>query len=628
MEMNESFEQEVLALRQQIAQLEQNLAEAQQAEQRSRQTAALYRTMLDAIPSMVYCKAKDSRLVYVNRAFQEFYGMTLEEMVGTLDSPKNDPEYTQKFMRDDAWVFSTGQVLNIPEEPSLRYDGEERWLQSAKSPLLDENGQITSLVGVSSDITERRNLEIQLRESRQVLQVVNEELEARVEARTAELRQTTTQLEQSIQALHRNNAMLEAQREASLDGILFVDEHRNTLFFNQLFLQYWQIPEAVAARSDDQALLAFILDQLEQPETYLALVEYLYQHPDEISSDEIALKGGRILERRSVGVLSPKGEYYGRIWYFRDITDRKQTEAQLHQQKRDLENTLQVLQQAQIQLIQSEKMSSLGQLVAGVAHEINNPVNFIYGNLAHANEYIQDLIGLLKLYQQHNPNPHPEVQAEADAIDLDFLLEDLPKLLNSMRVGADRIQQIVASLRTFSRMDEADMKAVDIHEGIDSTLMILQNRIKAKSDRPEIKIVKEYGSLPLIECYAGQLNQVFMNILSNAIDALEEAINTQDGFHPIITIRTTIVNEKYVEIDIADNGLGIAEAVRQNIFNPFFTTKPIGKGTGMGLSISHQIVAEKHGGSLECCSDLGAGTEFVIKIPMQQSAVDSKATTY
>lgn len=284
----------------------------------------------------------------------------------------------------------------------------------------------------------------------------------------------------------------------------------------------------------------------------------------------------------------------------------------------ELEQYLDKLQKTQAQLVQTEKMSSLGQLVAGIAHEINNPVNFIFGNLNHANEYTQDVLRLLELYQKHYPLPNPEIQEEAQAIDLEFLLEDLPKLLSSMRVGADRIRKIVASLRTFSRMDEAERKAVNIHDGIDSTLMILQHRLKPKSEYPAIEIIKDYGNLPLVECYAGELNQVFMNVLSNAIDALEESLvkNPEKMTNPSISINTEQLDAHQVEIRIADNGLGMPESVRRRLFDPFFTTKPVGKGTGMGLSISYQIITEKHGGLLYCQSEPGQGAEFIIRIPL------------
>ncbi|MBF1999647.1 MAG: PAS domain S-box protein [Synechococcales cyanobacterium M58_A2018_015] len=299
----------------------------------------------------------------------------------------------------------------------------------------------------------------------------------------------------------------------------------------------------------------------------------------------------------------------------RDVTERKQAEELLRRQAEDLEVALKTLQRTQMQMVQSEKMSSLGQLVAGVAHEINNPVSFIYGNLVHADDYSRDLLALLKLYQVHYPDPVAAIQAKAEAIDLEFLMTDLPKLLDSMKMGAERIQKIVASLRTFSRMDEAEMKAVDLHDGIDSTLLILQNRLKAKGRCPEIQVDKSYGELPLVECYAGQLNQVFMNVLSNAIDALEERAEREPHFTPLLSICTS-VSQNQVAIQIRDNGPGMTVEVQQQLFNPFFTTKPVGKGTGMGLSISYQIVTEKHGGTLRCSSAPGQGTEFTIEIPI------------
>ncbi|MBE9129540.1 MULTISPECIES: GAF domain-containing protein [unclassified Coleofasciculus] len=298
-------------------------------------------------------------------------------------------------------------------------------------------------------------------------------------------------------------------------------------------------------------------------------------------------------------------------------------EAKALKQAQELEQALEQLRRTQAQLVQSEKMSSLGQLVAGVAHEINNPVNFIYGNLMHAREYAQDLLGLLQLYQQQYPKPTPEIQSEIEAIDLEFLIEDLPKLLESMKVGAERIAEIVYSLRNFSRVAEAEMKAVNIHEGLDSTLMILQNRLKARGEHPGIQIIKDYGDLPQVECYAGQLNQVFMNLFINAIDAIDEqnrmrslaTVQTNPGQ---IRVQTKVVNDREITIQIVDNGPGMSEQVQQQLFDPFFTTKPVGTGTGLGLSISYQIVVEKHGGQLYFQSKAGQGTEFVIQIPLRQ----------
>ncbi|MBR8835477.1 MAG: AAA family ATPase [Stigonema ocellatum SAG 48.90 = DSM 106950] len=297
----------------------------------------------------------------------------------------------------------------------------------------------------------------------------------------------------------------------------------------------------------------------------------------------------------------------------------KEKNTRLEEQATQLEKTLLELKQTQTQLIQTEKMSSLGQLVAGVAHEINNPVSFIYGNLTHTNNYFQDLLRLLHLYQQQYPNPTPEIQAEAKNIDLEFLISDIPKVLDSMQMGANRISQIVLSLRNFSRLDEADMKPVDIHEGIDSTLLLLHNRLQL--DHGVIDLIKDYGSLPLVKCRAGQLNQVFMNLLVNAIESLKEASKQHTGgnvsFSPSIWVRTCLLDGNQVEIQIVDNGIGMSEEVKQRVFDPFFTTKPVGSGTGMGLAISYQIVVEQHGGELTCISAPGQGATFVIKIPQE-----------
>ncbi|HEY9878930.1 MAG TPA: response regulator [Leptolyngbyaceae cyanobacterium] len=301
-----------------------------------------------------------------------------------------------------------------------------------------------------------------------------------------------------------------------------------------------------------------------------------------------------------------------------EIAERKQAEAVLQQTLRELKN-------AQTQLVQNEKMSSLGQMVAGVAHEINNPVNFIHGNIGHANHYAEDLLRLVELYQRFFPNPPAEIEQEIEAIDLDFLRTDITKIFQSMQIGTVRIREIVQSLRIFSRFDEAEIKAVNIHEGIDSTLTILHHRLKAKTDCPAIEVIRDYGELPQVECYPGQLNQVFMNILSNAIDALEEAREErQCSTPPCIKIHTEITQDDWISIRISDNGIGISKEAQSKLFDPFFTTKSVGKGTGLGLAISYQIITEKHAGKLTCHSEVGQNTEFFISIPKAVSVdVDS-----
>jgi PAS domain S-box-containing protein len=294
------------------------------------------------------------------------------------------------------------------------------------------------------------------------------------------------------------------------------------------------------------------------------------------------------------------------------------------EQAERLEQIIYELQQTQAQLIQSEKMSSLGQLVAGVAHEINNPINFIYGNLTHAHQYTEDLLNLLQLYQQYYPEPETAIKSLIEVIDLEFLTLDFPKIIGSMKMGADRIREIILLLRNFSRLDESEMKQVDIHEGINNTLLILDHRLKPKStEYSEIKVIKDYGKLPLIHCYAGQLNQVFMNILTNAIDAIDEYNKKRSpaeikNYPSTIWICTEILEENQVFILIGDNGPGMNEQVRSKLFDPFFTTKPVGSGTGLGMSISYKIIVEKHGGKIDCISAPQQGTTFLIQIPIRQ----------
>ncbi|MEQ8462022.1 sensor histidine kinase [Coleofasciculus sp. E1-EBD-02] len=311
-----------------------------------------------------------------------------------------------------------------------------------------------------------------------------------------------------------------------------------------------------------------------------------------------------------------------------ELQARVRSGLRLCQLNKQLSQALHHLKQTQSQLVQSEKMSSLGQMIAGIAHEINNPVTFIHGNLSHIEDYTEDLLDLVECYQQEYPNPSPHLQNKITHVNLDFLSQDFPKVLVSMKVGTERLRELVLSLRKFSRLDEAERKPVDLHEGIESALFLVQHRLSNSAGQPGIKIIKEYGELPPFECYPGQLNQVFLHIINNAIDALEinKEKETENNYSsqiiPTIKIKTTLGNNYQVIICIIDNGIGISDSVKPRIFDPFFTTKPVGQGRGLGLSIAHQIVVNQHGGELECISQPDIGTEMIIKLPFKKCLLD------
>lgn len=555
--------------------------------------------ILESSPDMIGTTTPDGKPLYMNRTARQLAGIGPDAPLADHSIENFHPAWALKRIVQEGIPAAIEQGAWIGETAVLTPEHEEIPVSQLIIAHKNAEGQVEYLSTVMRDIRKFRQAEAALRESEERFRLV---------------------AEQTGQLIYDYDL---ASGKIRWAGAIAQMTGNTPEEFQQVNLH--RCLERV--HPDDRTRVAMLIEQAVQRHTpYHA--EYRFARAD----------GSYIFaEDHSIPLKDVEGKTYRILGVMNNITERKQaqlelerSEATLRQRSEELQDALQQLQRTQSQMIQAEKMSSLGQLVAGVAHEINNPVNFIYGNLSHASGYTQDLLGLLDLYQKHYPTPHPEIQDEAEAIDLPFVLEDLPKLISSMRVGAERIQKIVASLRTFSRMDEAEFKSVDIHDGIDSTLMILQNRIKGKSDRPEILILKEYGKLPHVECYAGQLNQVFMNILSNAIDALEEAIAQpnspfQDKTRkPSIQIHTDLLNGQWVCIRISDNGPGIPAAVRQRLFDPFFTTKAVGKGTGMGLSISYQIVTERHSGTLECHSEPGNGAEFVIKIPLKQiKAVES-----
>lgn len=586
----------------------------------------------------------DAPMIYVNPAFERMTGYTQAESVGRncrfLQGAKTDRKELNR-LRD---AIRSGENCTVVLR-NYRKDGSTFWNQLNISPICDRSGKLTHFVGIQTDITARIRSEKQLQEKIQREQLFN---------RLTNQIRTTLDLDQIL-----DTAVTEIRHLLNVERCLFA------WCIDDIERPFWEVVKEAKEPDLDSAIGHYSGAEFGSLTTRM-IVLTAHWIDDVNSTDDIVLQTQLVkFQSRSMLAVPIKASLgdIGVIWCHRsqpspwteieiellqsvaaqlaiaidqaELYEQSRTTATAAQaQTQKLEQTLRKLQRAQTKLIQTEKMSGLGQLVAGVAHEINNPVNFIYGNINHTTNYAQDLLDLLDLYQQHYPQPVVEILEKMSEIDVDFLKEDLPKTLSSMKIGAERIRQIVLSLRNFSRLDEAEMKPVDIHEGIDSTLMILQHRLKSTDNFPAIALEKYYGDLPLIPCYAGQLNQVFMNILSNAIDALHEHF-VSTSYSPTIVIYTEMREQEtnidirnlnsapqqisYAAIHIRDNGIGMTEAIKEQLFNPFFTTKPIGQGTGLGLAISHQIVVDRHGGQLQCVSEPGKGTEFIIEIPIKDS---------
>lgn len=566
--------------------------ELKQTEIELQQTQHFLESVLETLPVAVVAKeAEELRFVLWNPAATNVLGFSSEEVIGKNDYDCFPKEQADFFTNIDRGVLNSGKILNIPSEAIQTKEGKQRILHTQKTAILDGKGNPRYLLAITEDITERKQAEEAL---------LQREMQLRLALQAAQMGVWYWEIT--------TNQVTWSEGAEALFG----------LSKGSLGCSYKNYLKRVY--SEDRNLVKQVIT-----DALKTKIGYEIEHRIFLPDGTVCWIGGKAdFVRDDTGII------IGMAGTCTDITERKQAEelllqsgAVLREQAHDLEQTLYKLQRTQTHLVQSEKMSALGQLVAGVAHEINNPVNFIYGNLTHAHEYSQDLLKLLQGYQKHYPQPVSEVQNLVEDVELDFLIEDLPNLLSSMKVGAERIIKIVASLRNFSRIDESDVKDMDIHEGIDSTLLILQSQFKARQEHPGVQLIKEYGHLPIVECYPGQLNQVFMNIITNALDAIYERdkMRTSDEIKQqpsIIYISTEAVNNQYIKIQIADNGSGMNKEVQQRLFDPFFTTKPVGKGTGLGMSISYSIVTEKHGGSLQCFSTLGKGTELVIEIPIRQ----------
>jgi PAS domain S-box-containing protein len=647
-ELEIQVEERTWKLKQTLDRLKKEIADRKLVEKHLAETELHNRYLLDRCPiGLALCRL-DGKLVYINPAYAAIMGRTVEETLKLVDWDITPEKYIQQEQMQLVSLRTTGQYGPYEKE-YIHKDGHFVPIVSAGLIVEKEGEQfIWSYV---QDISDRKQAEAALQESETQLRqkAQQEALLNRVSSQIRQSLDLDTILATTVQQIR---SLLQIDRclfmwylpNAEPPAWDVVHQAKNEDLFS--ILGYYP---ADVTGSLGQTLSNLEIYRVDDIDTILDPVErQFFQSLGYKSLLDVPIQTGS----GAIGVVACIEHNYVRSWTDEEVEllqavcdqlaiaiaqaelyAQSQNSARIAQEKaQQLEQALRELQQTQAQLIQTEKMSSLGQLVAGVAHEINNPVNFIHANLTHVNQYTQDLLRLIHLYQKHYPQPNPEIETEIEDIDLDFLLQDLPKIFNSMNTGTDRIRQIVLSLRNFSRLDEAEMKPVDIHEGIDNTLLILQNRLKANPDRAEIQLIKEYGNLPKIECYAGQLNQVFMNLLTNAIDALEEVIanrsllkgNRQENANyplPKIRIITELFNNSWIKIRIADNGYGIPEKLKNYLFDPFFTTKPVGKGTGLGLAISYQIVVEKHGGQLDCISAPGQGTEFAIAIPIRQQRI-------
>ncbi|NEP42485.1 MAG: PAS domain-containing sensor histidine kinase, partial [Okeania sp. SIO2H7] len=591
--------------------IESDVTERKKTEEALINSESHYRYIVETASEGIWMFDRDSKTTFANSRMAKMLGYTVEEMEG-----RSLFEFIDPHSQERAKLYVERRRQGYQERHDFKFkrkDNSDLWAIVSATPIFDTKGEFSGVLRMITDISDRKAAE-------------------------AKLQQTLKELEFQKFALDRSSI------------VAITDENGIITYVNDKFCE-------LSNYSRDE-----IIGKTHK------LVNSGY-HPSEFFQNlwstisEGKVWTGEIKNRDKYGnfywvyttvvpFFNEEKKPYKYVAIRRDITARKQAEEawqatvdelhltseKLRDKNQDLAKTLKELKQTQLLMVQNEKMASLGQLVAGVAHEINNPVGFISGNISHANQYVQDLLQLIQLYQEEYPEPTPAILEEIEAIELDFILEDLPKVVSSMKIGADRIREIVLSLRNFSRLDEAEQKRVDLHDGIESTLLILKHRLKENGDSPRVEVVKKYGDLPPIDCYPGQLNQVFMNVIGNALDALEDAAIA--GFLsrkkkadfptcilPTITISTEL-NEGYflsngeltegrfVEIKIADNGPGIPPDIRQRLFDPFFTTKPVGKGTGLGLSISYQIVVERHRGNIECVSEAGAGTEFIIQIPV------------
>jgi PAS domain S-box-containing protein len=601
-QFNEDLENRViertLALSKALKQLQTEVAERQEAEQELTESESRFQKLSANLPGVIYQFLLGSdgsfSFPYMSPASRQIFESEPEYL---MQNPAFVIDVIHSEDRQNYYESVTISAQTLQpfqwEGRMILPSGKIRWFQIISRPEAKENGDIL-WDGIITDITDRKQAELALQESNQFIQKIAD----------------------------------------ATPGVLYLydlEEQRN-IYANS------SVGSLLGYTFDQiQGMGSMLMPQLIYPEDLVKIIEYHSSfagiQDGEVWEIEYRMLGANgewfwLQSRDTIFSRNADGEPKVIIGFAQNITTRKQADlALIKSELREREKAQQLavalveLRSTQAQLVQTEKMSSLGQLVAGIAHEVNNPVNFIHANIAYLQQYTKELLELVSLYEQEYPEPHSIIVDKIEEIDLDFMAKDLIKLVGSMQVGTQRIRQIVLSLRNFSRLDESEMKPVDIHAGIESTLLILQHRLKGLNGTSPIKVINDFGELPLVDCYASQLNQVFMNIIANGIDAIEEryqklSMMEYEENPGIIAIATKVICQKMVSIEISDNGMGMPQTVIDRIFNPFYTTKEVGKGTGLGMSISHSIVVEKHKGKIECISEIGRGTTFRIQIPI------------